>query len=196
MEIEKIITKCNIGKDSRVKFKNDEKLYYVKNISPDRIHVFVQDGVSTFMKKIMNIVKCNNMNLNETIKTVTKNLLNEFSIRYVKTTFKTYEDGKRLLGDKSMVNLHNRVIWLHRGYDNEVCVKYHSTDVLCFNELGNIRLYTGGWWTKSTKTVINSFLPNNTSIDSNKGYWIVVARNGTFPFKEKMVITADGEVLH
>lgn len=37
----KMIQKYNLGKGSRVKFKNDEKVYYVQRVAEDGITAFV-----------------------------------------------------------------------------------------------------------------------------------------------------------
>jgi len=58
---EQIIAKYRIGKNSRVQFKNDPKIYYVKNISPDRKNLFVTlNMLQTYSKRISNLVKVDN----------------------------------------------------------------------------------------------------------------------------------------
>ena len=58
---EKIIVKYNIGRDSRVQFKNDPKIYYVKNVATDKKSLFVTlNGQQTYNKKIKNLIKIGN----------------------------------------------------------------------------------------------------------------------------------------
>ena len=58
---EKIILKYNIGRDSRVQFKNDPKIYYVKNVATDKKSLFVTlNGQQTYNKKIKNLIKIGN----------------------------------------------------------------------------------------------------------------------------------------
>jgi hypothetical protein len=198
-----ILKKCNIGKDSVVKFKDDDKLYYVKNISLDRENIFVTNGNTTYRKSIKNLVRCDNKILNEEVKNIRKNLLLEFSIDSIDTpSFQTYEAAKARLGDKDRVNLHKKIIWLVRGTNSDICVKYHQTNVICFDQMGNVTLKSGGWQTRSTRNVINYYLPKGAQVfgkDENirrSSEWYIKGRNGTFPFEEEIVITNHGDVLH
>ena len=44
--------------NSQVEFKNDPKVYYVKNISPDGVNVFVTlNGLQTYRKSLKNLIK-------------------------------------------------------------------------------------------------------------------------------------------
>lgn len=44
--------------NSQVEFKNDPKIYYVKNISPDGVNVFVTlNGLQTYRKSLKNLIK-------------------------------------------------------------------------------------------------------------------------------------------
>jgi hypothetical protein len=66
MNPEEIIRKYRIGRDSRVKFKNDPQTYWVKNISPDRKNLFVHiNGAQTYRKAIKNLVRVGNVDINE-----------------------------------------------------------------------------------------------------------------------------------
>ena len=58
MDYEKIIKDYRIGKDSRVVFKNDPRVYYVKNITPDRKGIFVTiTGSENIYKRLSNLIK-------------------------------------------------------------------------------------------------------------------------------------------
>ncbi len=194
MDVEGIIKKCLLGPGSRIKVKNDNKFYYVKNISPDRTNVFVVDDHNTvFRKKIANIVNCGNTKLNENPKEIIKKLIQE-SARDLKIKFRSYEDANRNLGDRSSMKL-DRVVSLHRRDNNEICVKYYDTDVVCFNELGNIKVRNGGWQTMTTLQIINQFMPPNVSIFQRKGEWYVKGSNGVYDFHNVQEITTGGDII-
>ena len=58
MDYEKIIKDYRIGRDSRVVFKNDPRVYYVKNITSDRKGVFVTiTGSENIYKRFSNLIK-------------------------------------------------------------------------------------------------------------------------------------------
>ena len=76
MTSEEIIQKYRIGKDSRVKFKNDPQTYWVKNISPDRMNLFVHiNGAQTYRKSIKNLVRVDNQDITENSLKLTELLL-------------------------------------------------------------------------------------------------------------------------
>jgi hypothetical protein len=55
----KIIQKYNLGKGSRVRFKNDEKVYYVERVAEDGITVFVKHEPTNriFRKQIFKLAQ-------------------------------------------------------------------------------------------------------------------------------------------
>jgi hypothetical protein len=58
MDYEKIIKDYRIGRDSRVVFKNDPRVYYVKNITSDRKGIFVTiTGSENIYKRLSNLIK-------------------------------------------------------------------------------------------------------------------------------------------
>ena len=58
MDYEKIITDYRIGRDSRVVFKNDPRVYYVKNIAPNRKGIFVTlTGSENIYKRLSDLIK-------------------------------------------------------------------------------------------------------------------------------------------
>jgi hypothetical protein len=60
MDYEKIITDYRIGKDSRVVFENDPKVYYVKNIAPNRKGIFVTlTGSENIYKRLSDLITVN-----------------------------------------------------------------------------------------------------------------------------------------
>jgi len=57
MDYEKIITDYRIGRDSRVVFNNDPKVYYVKNIAPNRKGIFVTlTGSENIYKRLSDLI--------------------------------------------------------------------------------------------------------------------------------------------
>jgi len=57
MDYEKIITDYRIGRDSRVVFKNDPRVYYVKNIAPNRKGIFVTlTGSENIYKRLSDLI--------------------------------------------------------------------------------------------------------------------------------------------
>lgn len=65
MTEELIIKKYNLGPQQRVKFKHDDRTYYVKSISPDRKNVFLtsESGIGTWRKAIKNIINIDGKNI-------------------------------------------------------------------------------------------------------------------------------------
>lgn len=61
----KIIQKYNLGKGSRVKFKNDDKVYYVDNTAGDGITVFVihEPTQKKFRKQIFKLTQVDGKNV-------------------------------------------------------------------------------------------------------------------------------------
>ena len=58
MDYEKIITDYRIGRDSRVVFENDPRVYYVKNIAPNRKGIFVTlTGSENIYKRLSDLIK-------------------------------------------------------------------------------------------------------------------------------------------
>lgn len=138
---------------------------------------------------------------------ITRKLLNEafmitsHAIEYPK--FHTYEKAKEIIdeygktdGYSTIVNLHNKIIRLERhSVNGEICIFYHSTGVICFDQIGNIELNVRSYYTPSTKNVINHFLPPGVGIDSIKGKWHVFAKNGTFPYHNGIKLNEEGDVI-
>jgi len=64
--------------NSQVEFKNDPKIYYVKNISPDGINVFVTlNGLQTYRKSLKNLIKIDTKMINEENDTNTRPYLDK-----------------------------------------------------------------------------------------------------------------------
>jgi hypothetical protein len=94
MKEEEIIKKYRIGPQSRVRFKNDPKFYFVKNIHPDRKHLFITKDSQR--KRIIDLVEVDNkmVFLNENIKKKIKNFIPEILIKLKKEKCSCGCDGK------------------------------------------------------------------------------------------------------
>lgn len=205
MEFEKIINK--LSKGAMVKFKGSDKSFYVKNIpslESDYIFVTNSDGSATFRKQLSKLEKINgrDITINETINEKIRKILREYydldeyvaklSLGYDKMS---YDELDELLGGRSEKKVgHNTII--HKNYDGDIAIRYHNTDIVTINRLDNIKLNNGNWYTSTTKGRLNQLVPSNVSIYSKKGEWRVKAANGEFPYRNGMIITADGNVLH
>jgi hypothetical protein len=80
---------------------------------------------------------------------------------------------------------------IHR--DNEtVSARLWNTDVATLNPQTNtLTVRSGGWQTRTTKERINKALPDDMSISTKKGRWMVNTRQGEVPFEENMQIEVD-----
>lgn len=91
---EKLIKDYNIGKDTRLIFKNDPQEYYVKNISPNRKEVFVTiNSGQTYRKSLKNITKVDN----KFVKIVHENQDNN-KFKFDKAIRKGYEMYQETIG--------------------------------------------------------------------------------------------------
>lgn len=205
MDIKKIHQR--LGKGDRVRFKGSDKTFFIKSApSLDQDYVFVTngEGTATYRKSLKNLTKHNDkeISLSESIKYSIRKILKEYhdldeyvaklSLRYDNMS---YDELDELLGGKSEKKVgHNTII--HKNYDGDIAIKYHNTDIVTINRLDNIKLNNGNWYTSTTKGRLNQLVPPNVSIYAKKGEWRVKAANGEFPYKNGMIITADGNVLH
>lgn len=205
MDIKKIAQR--LGKGDRVRFKGSDKTFYVKSApSLDQDYVFVtnNEATATYKKSLKNLTKHNDkeISLSESLKYNIRKILKEYhdldeyvaklSLRHDNMSYDELDD---LLGGKSEKKVgHNTII--HKNYDGDIAIKYHNTDIVTINRLDNIKLNNGNWYTSTTKGRLNQLIPPNVSIYAKKGEWRVKAANGEFPYKNGMIITSDGNVLH
>lgn len=68
-----------------------------------------------------------------------------------------------------------------------VVIRLHQTDIVTISDNGNIKLYTGGWQTVTTKERLNRY--TNAGITQKAGVWYM--RDGSL-YYDGMVIKADG----
>lgn len=87
--------------------------------------------------------------------------------------------------------------------DNKIGLRYHNTDVVVY-EPDWMSLYSGGWFTVTTKARINAALPNNVTLWQEKGVWYLSFRDkgevgwsgGTqCVFEEGLQISYEGTLL-
>ena len=200
MTTEEIIKKYHIGKDSRVKFKNDGLTYYVKNIHPDRKSLFVTiNGNQIHKKNIKNLVKVDNKDIvNEGIKYKIKELLTEYVADLNLPVSPTFYNLRSMLdvnrrGDNVKIGPNTYLHWVNNGED--IAVKYHHTDIATFDILGNIRLNTDGYWTVTTIGRLNQIIPGPISIFTRKGDLYIKGSNGLFKFKDHMIVNKNGDII-
>jgi hypothetical protein len=73
-----------------------------------------------------------------------------------------------------------------------VAARLWNTDVATLNPKTNVlTVRTSGWQTKTTKERINKALPEDVSIVSRKGSWMVSTPRGEVPFQEGMEIEVE-----
>jgi hypothetical protein len=84
--------------------------------------------------------------------------------------------------------------WLERRGDDTIAVRLHNTDVVTYHRDGRVQLFTGGWYTVTTKQRMNAYSP--ARVYSIKGRWHV--REGSWdtghdrPFADGITIHPDG----
>lgn len=76
------------------------------------------------------------------------------------------------------------------NYDLSISVKLHNTDIVVFDSNGDIILNTGGYYTVTTKTRMNEFLPEGYKVFQKKGTWYLETPDKTLEYKDKMNIYA------
>lgn len=117
----------------------------------------------------------------------------------------TYESLKEYLGKKSerpgMHTKNNTRIVLRGGPQSgyRIGVIFHSTEVVTFHEDGRISMYTGGWWTSTTKSRINEYLPYPWVVYSMRGKWLLAKGwndSDEYLFHSGITIMPDGSVTN
>lgn len=139
------------------------------------------------------------MNIRQSIKTV---LLEYYSMDEYSATLNIdsdtygnikYEDLKKTLKGKGERRIGNNTV-LRTLSNGDIAIRYHYTDIFVMNVLNNMRIYTGGWDTVTTIQRLNYLLPRNVRIFKKKGELLISGSNGTFPFKDGMLITQNGDI--
>ena len=64
--------------------------------------------------------------------------------------------------------------YAERNSDGSIGIRLHNTQVVVFYANGNVKLYTGGWHTVTTKARINEFVPKPWGVSQRKLEWYVV----------------------
>jgi len=78
---------------------------------------------------------------------------------------------------------------------DEVAVRLHQTNIVTFYPNGDIVLANGGWYTPTTSTRMNEYLPLPWRIVSDKGQWFLTKDwDHRWPFANGITIHADGTV--
>lgn len=96
------------------------------------------------------------------------------SSRYSPPT--SYSEALAFLGNRHKRRFSTNVMIEYIGPDT-VIARYHSTIIVMWAKTSKgsrALIFTGGWYTVSTKNWINKFLPRNVQIRSHRGKWKVV----------------------
>jgi len=108
---------------------------------------------------------------------------------------RSYTDADEYLGGKKSRPIGNNTT-LNRLDDNHIAVRHFNTNIVIFDSSEILTINTDGYHTNTTFARINALLPPNTSIGRRKGITYITAANGSIPFKDKMMVTADGNILY
>ena len=91
-------------------------------------------------------------------------------------TGKTFDEADKFLGSKDEKKIGNNTV-LHRIRDGkEIAVSLHNTDVVVFFQNGTRGLYSGGYYSTTTKERINQF--TNGYVSQKKYKWFYTDKNG------------------
>jgi hypothetical protein len=120
--------------------------------------------------------------------------LDEFTSRLSVPSNIDYDSLDNFLGNKDEKKIGHNTI-LHKLYNDDIAIKLWNTNIVVINKLNNIRLYSGGWETRTTADRINQLLPSGVGLYTRKGEWRVKGHNGEFKFVNGMLITPNGDIV-
>jgi hypothetical protein len=82
------------------------------------------------------------------------------------------------------------------GNDRSIAIRLHQTDIVVYHDDGTVQLFTGGWYTVTTKARINDFAP--VRVGSDRGEWWLYGPNWTNAsrFFEGIMVGPSGTVLN
>jgi hypothetical protein len=85
---------------------------------------------------------------------------------------------------------------MNRGASGDISILYHGNTIITYRANGSIRLSSAGYRTFTTKERFTWFLPPGYRVFSEKHEWFLRTPSGDkVPFKDGMVINADGSTL-
>lgn len=134
--------------------------------------------------------------IKNTIRTVLNEFysLDEFTSKVTISPISSFDELNEFLGKREEKKIaHNT--YVHKRFDGNIGIKLWRTDIIVVNKLNNIKVYTGGWDTSTTKDRINQLLPRNVSVYTKKHQMRIRGINGDFEFKEGITVTPDGHIL-
>ena len=91
---------------------------------------------------------------------------------YIRIT--SYNEAMRLYNQGVKKLAHNTYLVDNGEY---LAVKYHNTEIVKYFESGIISLFTGGWYSATTKERLHLFTPDGVRVYQKAGIWYV-ERNG------------------
>jgi hypothetical protein len=94
---------------------------------------------------------------------------------------RSYEELAKSLGERERINV-SQTTRIIRMTDDLIVVQYHETDVVIFDNAGDVCLNAGEYLTAMTKEKINAFLPAGAWLITEKGHWFLRLEEQTIPF--------------
>lgn len=77
-------------------------------------------------------------------------------------------------------------LWM--DHEKTIYIKHHETNILALYPDGRVRLSNGGWYSRTTKSRMNSYLPSDVRIFSKNGEWVVELNRKWYEFENGMII--------
>lgn len=125
------------------------------------------------------------------LRTVTRLLKESAKLSCEKFNYATLD---RMLGGTNYLPIgHNTAI---KRVDDGIAVRLHDTHVAEFDDLDLVKVFMGGFRTKTTQSRINKILGcRGAGVYKKNGKWFISGANGSFPFRDGIEITPEGEIV-
>ena len=81
--------------------------------------------------------------------------------------------------DGRPIDNHTRLLW---GSNRSLCIRFHKTDVLTYYENGDLDVYNGGWFTKTTRERIESY--STVRLGTYDGRWTLHWHNRSWIYAD------------
>ena len=91
-------------------------------------------------------------------------------------TGKTFDEADRFLGTKTEKKIGNNTVLIRIRNGKEIAVRLHNTDVVVFFQNGTRGLYSGGYYSTTTKERINQF--TNGYVNQKNREWFYTDKKG------------------
>lgn len=97
------------------------------------------------------------------------------ALRIAKTA-RSYENGKPLGAN----------LRICEGCDGKVLLRHHSTYIITYYDCGSIILNNGGWYSVTTKKIMNKYLPKGINLFQKKHKWYIEVNKQIFDYENGM----------